>query len=218
MHLSYGDNHRIRDAVFLIRDMKRHSLMLAAVAFAVTSCVKSPNDLAQMATGYAFARPSIKVDVTETVSTGQWDVPAGLEGPRRIVIDTELQQAHYYIAGRRVGWSTISSGKAGKDTPKGVFPIITKDEDHISSTYGSVVDAAGNTLIDNYTKGEPMPPGGIYKGAAMNFGMQLTWGGIWMHEGIVTSAPESHGCIRLPRRMAKIFFENTPVGTPVEIK
>ena len=218
MHLSYGDNHRVRDAVFLIRDMKRHFLMLAAVAFVVTSCVNSPNDLAQMATGYAFARPSIKVDVTETVSTGQWDVPAGLEGPRRIVIDTELQQAHYYIAGRRVGWSTISSGKAGKDTPKGVFPIITKDEDHISSTYGSVVDAAGNTLIDNYTKGEPMPPGGIYKGAAMNFGMQLTWGGIWMHEGIVTSAPESHGCIRLPRRMARIFFENTPVGTPVEIK
>ena len=113
---------------------------------------------------------------------------------------------------------TISSGKAGKDTPKGVFPIISKDEDHISSTYGSIVDADGNTLVANYTKGEPIPPGGIYKGAPMTNGMQLTWGGIWMHEGLVTSAPESHGCIRLPKRMAKIFFDNTPVGTPVEIK
>ena len=198
--------------------MKKLLLMSAAAALAVSSCVKSPNDLAQMASGYAFARPKMKADVIDTVSAGQWDVPAGLDGPRRIVIDTELQQAHYYIAGRRVGWSTISSGKAGKDTPKGVFPVIAKDADHISSTYGSVVDAAGNTLIANYTKGEPMPPGGIYKGAPMTHGMQLTWGGIWMHEGLVTSAPESHGCIRLPKRMAKIFFDNTPVGTPVEIK
>ena len=39
-----------------------------------------------------------------------------------------------------------------------------------------------------------------------------------MHEGLVTAAPESHGCIRLPREMAKIFFENTVVGTPVIIK
>ena len=52
----------------------------------------------------------------------------------------------------------------------------------------------------------------------MNFGMQITKNGIWMHEGIVTSAPESHGCIRLPRKMAKIFFENTPIGSKVIIK
>ena len=198
--------------------MKHRIIMLASLALAVTSCINTPDELAQMATGYAFARPKNKMNVTESVSVGQWDVPAGLDGPRKIVIDTELQQAHYYIAGRRVGWSTISSGKAGKDTPKGVFPILAKDEDHTSSTYGSIVDAAGKTLISDYTKGEPIPPGGIYKGAPMTNGMQLTWGGIWMHEGIVTSAPESHGCIRLPKRMAKIFFDNTPVGTPVEIK
>ncbi len=198
--------------------MKRRIIMLASLALAATSCINTPDELAQMATGYAFARPRNKMNVTESVSVGQWDVPAGLDGPRRIVIDTELQQAHYYIAGRRVGWSTISSGKAGKDTPKGVFPVLAKDEDHTSSTYGSIVDADGNTLISDYTKGEPIPPGGIYKGAPMTNGMQLTWGGIWMHEGIVTSAPESHGCIRLPKRMAKIFFDNTPVGTPVEIK
>lgn len=201
----------------LFLNMKRFIQLFVAASLLV-SCASTPDELAQMATGYAFARPKNKMDVTEAVSVGQWDVPEGFDGPRRIVIDTELQQAHYYIAGRRVGWSTISSGKAGKDTPKGVFPILAKDEDHVSSTYGSVVDANGNTLIADYTQGEPMPPGGIYKGAPMTHGMQLTWGGIWMHEGLVTSAPESHGCIRLPKRMAKIFFDNTPVGTPVEIK
>ena len=83
---------------------------------------------------------------------------------------------------------------------------------------GSIVDAAGNTLIAEYTVGQPIPAGGHYKGAEMNFGMQITSSGIWMHEGIVTSAPESHGCIRLPRKMAEIFFENTPIGTKVIIK
>ena len=101
---------------------------------------------------------------------------------------------------------------------KGTFKILSKDIDHKSSTYGSIVDAAGNTMIANYTAGQPIPAGGTYKGADMNFGMQITNNGIWMHEGLVTAAPESHGCIRLPREMAQVFYENTPVGTPVIIR
>ena len=77
--------------------MKRNIIMLVAAAMAVTSCINSPDELAQMATGYAFARPKNRMNVTEAVSVGQWDVPHGLEGPHRIVVDTELQQAHYYI-------------------------------------------------------------------------------------------------------------------------
>lgn len=199
--------------------MKRKNILLCAAAILLSACNSTTNGpVSNMATGYAFARPKIKVTAYEAVSTGQWDVPEGLTGQRMIVVDTELQQAKYYIGGRQVGWCTISSGKAGKDTPRGTFPVLAKDEDHISSTYGSIVDAEGNTLISNYTKGDPIPPGGIYKGAPMTCGMQLTTTGIWMHEGIVTSAPESHGCIRLPGNMAKIFFDNTPVGTPVVIK
>ena len=48
-------------------------------------------------------------------------------------------------------------------------------------------------------------------------GMQSV-GGFWMHEGEVTGYPVSHGCIRLPEKMAKIFFANTPIGTPVTIR
>ena len=83
---------------------------------------------------------------------------------------------------------------------------------------GTPFTVEGVTLSYGPEEWSERNPGGIYKGAPMTNGMQLTWGGIWMHEGLVTSAPESHGCIRLPKRMAKIFFDNTPVGTPVEIK
>lgn len=199
--------------------MKRYLTILAAgTAMLLTAC-STQNDLKALAAGgYAFRPDNIKIDPHKAVSHGHWDKPAGLEGEHLIVIDTQLQRAQYYIANQCVGSSTISSGKAGHDTPAGTFKILSKDEDHTSSTYGSVVDAWGNTIISDYTKGEPMPPGGIYKGAPMNFGMQLTNTGIWMHEGYVTAAPESHGCIRLPGDMAKIFFDNTPVGTRVVIK
>ncbi len=198
--------------------MKKKLFITISTAIVLSSC-STQNDLAAMATGgYAFRPERIKIDPLTAVAHGHWDRPAGLEGEHLIVIDTRLQQAKYYIANQYVGSSTISSGRAGHGTPAGTFRILSKDEDHKSSTYGSVVDAQGNTLIADYTAGQPMPEGGIYQGAPMNFGMQITNNGIWMHEGYVTSAPESHGCIRLPREMARIFFENTPVGTQVIIK
>lgn len=165
-----------------------------------------------------FKPNSISLTAKEAVSNGYWHVPQGTVGDHYIVVDTELQQAKYYIGNRQVGLSAISSGKAGHGTPRGTFTIIAKDIDHKSSSYGSIVDSRGNVMIQDYTAGQPIPAGGRYKGAEMNFGMQITRTGIWMHEGVVTSAPESHGCIRLPRKMAKIFFENTPVGTKITIK
>lgn len=175
-------------------------------------------EAAAMAGGYIFRPHTIKKDPNAVVSYGHWDVPAGLTGEHVIIVDTRLQQAKYYIAGQQVGYSTISSGKAGHGTPSGEFKVLSKDANHKSSTYGSIVDSHGNTLVGDYTKGQPVPSGGIYKGAEMNNALQLTTSGIWMHEGLVTAAPESHGCIRLPKDMAKIFFDNTPVGTRVIIR
>lgn len=199
--------------------MKRSRILTVAVAATVITSCSSQNDFtATVAGGYLFRPSQIRIDPGKAVSYGYWDMPAGLEGQHVIVIDTELQQAKYYVGNRQVGLSTISSGKAGHGTPKGTFKVLAKDAEHRSSTYGSIVDSAGNTLVADYQQGAPIPAGGRYQGAAMTNGMQLTNTGIWMHEGIVTAAPESHGCIRLPKEMAKIFFDNTPVGTPVIIK
>ena len=184
----------------------------------LTTCLLLLASCASDDSTYLFAPSNVRMEARQMVADGYWDCPAGLTGEHLIIVDTELQQAKYYIAGRQVGLSTISSGRAGHGTPRGSFSIISKDKDHRSSTYGSIVDANGNTMIAEYTVGQPIPKGGRYKGAEMNFGMQITRTGIWMHEGIVTSAPESHGCIRLPRKMAEIFFNNTPVGAKVIIK
>lgn len=198
--------------------MKLHtfSIVTASLALLITSC--APTTPALGGSGYIFRPKQIVLSARETIADGYWDMPSGLSGDHVIVVDTQLQQAKYYVGGRQVGMSTISSGKAGHGTPRGEFRILKKDKDHKSSTYGSIVDSKGRVLVQDYSAGQSIPKGGIYKGAEMNFGLQLTRDGIWMHEGIVTAAPESHGCIRLPRKMAEIFFTHASVGTKVIIQ
>src|SRR6185312_9605722 len=43
-------------------------------------------------------------------------------------------------------------------------------------------------------------------------------GGIGMHGGYLPGYAASHGCIRLPEKMAVQFFQNAAVGTHVEIR
>ena len=61
-----------------------------------------------------------------------------------------------------------------------------------------------------------MPRGAVYDGARMPFFMRIV-GGTGMHEGFLPGYPASHGCIRMPGRMAEIFFNTVSVGTPVTI-
>ena len=42
-------------------------------------------------------------------------------------------------------------------------------------------------------------------------------GGYGMHAGFVPRYRASHGCIRMPEKMAKRFFDAAKVGTRVEV-
>ena len=64
---------------------------------------------------------------------------------------------------------------------------------------------------------DPRPRGTIFRGAAMPYFLRIH-GGIGMHAGYLPGYPASHGCIRLPEKMAVQFFKNAAVGTPVEIR
>jgi len=63
---------------------------------------------------------------------------------------------------------------------------------------------------------DPKPQGTVFRGAPMPYFLRVH-GGIGMHAGYLPGYPASHGCIRLPKEMALKFFEDAPVGTPVEI-
>ena len=149
-------------------------------------------------------------------SISYWDGD-GVAGPPSVVIYLKEQRAYFYKGDQLVGVSQVSAGREGHNTPIGNYKIIQKDPDHASNLYGDYVDASGNIVQKDVELGkDPKPPGAIFKGAPMPFFMRIT-GGVGMHKGYLPGYPASHGCIRMPGKMAESFYNNVEVGTPVQI-
>lgn len=173
----------------------------------------------------ALALPCLNVSCTsldepdELVVQGLNGYWAGktVEGEPKIVIDLTQQRLRYYKGENLAGVARISSGRESHATRPGQFRILDKDRDHRSSLYGAFVTASGNVVkADVDSRRDACPPGAKFEGADMPYFMRVV-GGIGMHAGYLPGYPASHGCIRLPKRMAELFFEATPTGTPVEI-
>lgn len=148
---------------------------------------------------------------------GTYWSPESVSGPAKIVISLQEQRVGLFKGGRLVGLSPISSGREGYDTHPGIFKVTEKDIDHRSSLYGAFVDPYGNVVMDDVsTRTDTAPPGTRFVGADMRYFMRFN-GAIGMHQGYLPGYPASHGCIRLLAKMAPLFFEATPHGTPVEV-
>src|SRR5262245_597545 len=89
-------------------------------------------------------------------------------GAVSIVISLSLQRAYIFRGQTLIGFTSISSGQPGYDTPVGRFTILEKQITHRSSLYDDA----------------PMP-----------FMQRLTWDGVALHAGVVPSSgePVSHG-------------------------
>ena len=87
-----------------------------------------------------------------------------------------------------VARSPVSTGIAGRETPRGAFTLLQKQRMHRSN---------------------------IYSNAPMPFMQRITWSGVALHEGHVTGRPASHGCIRLPADVARKLFTYTKIGARV---
>ena len=97
---------------------------------------------------------------------------------------------HVYRDGIRIAVSTISSGKAGKETPTGTFPILQKAVKWNSNRYNNA----------------PMP-----------YMQRLTWDGIALHAGALPGYPASHGCVRMPLAFARLLYTQTGSATTVVV-
>ena len=116
--------------------------------------------------------------------------PADSDAPISITIDLGKQIALVYRGENLIGISTISSGKAGHETPSGSFSVLQKRLTHRSNLYDDA----------------PMP-----------FMQRLTWDGVALHAGTVPGHPASHGCIRLPKAFARLLYGATRLGTTVTV-
>ncbi|WP_353568476.1 L,D-transpeptidase family protein [Haloferula sargassicola] len=143
----------------------------------------------------------------------------GKTGPPSIRINLRQQKAYFYKGAELVGVSRISTGKEGHDTPPGTYKITEKDRDHRSSVYGIFEEIGTGRVVndDADMSKDKVPPGCKYVGAPMWNFMRFT-GGIGMHTGYLPGYNASHGCVRMPDKMAKVYFDNVTLGTPVIVE
>jgi lipoprotein-anchoring transpeptidase ErfK/SrfK len=185
--LAYGQQHKsFRRAAGMDQTMRSSTPVMLALllvfglanaAHGQGATVSSPPELARVANG---------------LKPGEWVWAASIapSGPILIYVDLSRQRATVYRNGVRIAVSTLSSGKAGHETPTGVFTILQKDATHHSSLYNAA----------------PMP-----------FQQRLTWDGVALHAGGLPGFPESHGCVHLPYGFSQALFGITALGGTVVI-
>jgi lipoprotein-anchoring transpeptidase ErfK/SrfK len=136
--------------------------------------------------------------------------------PLAIEIDLTAQKAFLLQDGKIVYDAPISSGRPGHRTPTGNFQVLEKDENHLSSLYGKILDADGKTVVRDADVDMPVPKGGKFVQAPMKHFLRFD-GPNGMHSGYLPGYPASHGCVRMPELKAELFFGIAEVGTPVRV-
>lgn len=195
-------------------------LLTACAALLLSACASYDGRLNSGSTRYLGTDGSIvtrasTASVAERVSYWAGDEASGCP---TIVIDISDQKLYYYKGGKLVGISAVSTGREGHDSPIGHFKVRKKEKEHASNLYGDFVDSSGTVVVKNVDANKDKPPAGThFQGSSMPWFMEFA-PGVGMHTGFLPGVPDSHGCIRLPDRMARIFYANTPMGTPVTVQ
>jgi len=197
-----------------------------ATGILMSSCAPSGNFASggnQTGGGYLAGIRQSSYDGSSTLKNPNeagafWDGDE-VSGSPSIRINLNEQRAYYYKGGQLVGLTPISTGIEGRRTPRGRYKVSQKSRDHKSSLYGVIKNVATGEIVndDADTRKHSAGPGEVFERAPMPYFMRFN-GGIGMHTGFLPGYPASHGCVRMPDSMAKIFFENTPVGTPVTVE
>jgi hypothetical protein len=195
-------------------------IVFLGAALFLTACASYDSRLNSTTTHYLGTDGSI-VTKTSTASLAEkssyWAGESACGTPS-IVIDLSDQKLYYYKGGKLVGISAVSTGREGHDSPMGHFKIRKKEKEHASNLYGDFVDSSGTAVVKNVdAKKDKAPEGTHFQGSSMPWFMEFA-PGVGMHTGFLPGVPDSHGCIRLPDKMARIFFAVTPMGTPVNVQ
>lgn len=108
-----------------------------------------------------------------------------------IYVNLAEKRAWLFHDGLLAEVAPICSGKVGKETPVGRFRVISKHREWISTLYNV-----------------PMP---------YFLRLNADDGKVGLHAGAIALEPASRGCIRLPAKMAEVFFNETRVGSTVVV-
>ena len=134
----------------------------------------------------------------------------------QIKVDLGQQRAKLLINQMVAVDAPCCTGKAGKRTPIGLFPVKEKIKDKRSNIFGS--------LYRNGRKvygGDRRKYAGSYDryvGSALPYWMRLTDDGIGLHASkYVHRFPKSNGCVRVPHAAISAIYNAVEPGTTVQV-
>jgi lipoprotein-anchoring transpeptidase ErfK/SrfK len=163
---------------------------LAAVP--VPQAASAPAEATVAGNGFPDIQVHTELPIHQWLKPGEfaWNDEGVPAGPTTIVVNIRARVLSAYRAGFEIGRSSIVYGTDSKPTPIGTFPILEKDADHVSRTYG----------------GAPMP-----------HMLRLTRDGVAIHGSEIADDLATHGCIGLPKEFAALLFQAAHVGDRVVI-
>jgi len=118
-----------------------------------------------------------------------WDETGAPPGRIRILVDIGRQTLFVFRGNHEIGRAVILYGTDEQPTPLGTFPIIEKDEDHVSNLYEAI----------------------------MPYMLRLTNDGIAIHGSNVRYGWASRGCIGVPDEFAALLFAQARLGDEVTV-
>ena len=135
---------------------------------------------------------------------------------RSIRVDLSDQRAQLLVEGRVALDTPVCTGKAGKRTPTGTYPIKEKIRSKRSTIFGSLY-RRGHKVF----RGDRRRFRGRYDrfvGSSLPYWMRLTNTGVGLHASdYVHRYPKSNGCVRVPPEAIATMFAVVKEGTPVVI-
>ena len=204
--------------------MKLSSLLAALATGTLISCGQisriydQPPPSSGYLAGLATSSPSSSAPVNPAEASKFWDGDS-LLGPTAIHIVRAEQKAYFYKGGQLAGVTPVSTGSSKYTTSPGHFSVSQKAVAYFSRTYGTIIDLATGTVVndDADSRKDKPGPGQKFVGSPMPHFLRFNHG-VGMHAGHLPGYAASHGCVRLPADMAKKFFENAEIGTRVIVE
>ncbi|MGI8603911.1 MAG: L,D-transpeptidase [Verrucomicrobiales bacterium] len=123
-------------------------------------------------------------------------------------ISTGAQKLYVVEGDRVLIASPCSVGMAGHETPRGSFRAYNKIAHKRSGSYGFSIEGS-------HIRGcKASQARGRYVGYPMPYWIEFS-PAYGIHCGYIKPYPCTHGCVRLPKRVAPKVFALVPTGTPI---
>jgi len=196
------------------------SITAALVTLTFSSCSTSsiPDKDGVAGGSYSKFRSRSDYRTTMNVYKDKSVYDSAVPGKNRIRIDLSDQRAQLLVGpDRKVAIDTpVCTGKSGKRTPVGVYPVQEKIPDKRSNIFGSTYYRGKKVHGGDHRKYSGRRD--KYIGAPLPYWMRMTGGGIGMHgSSYVHRNPRSNGCVRTPHHIIDDMYRKMTPGSKIQV-